>query len=157
MKIKEQEELFRTDLLKRRQTDFMTGSRFSYLFDKKGIDPAYFVLMEPDDLPTRKKVSWTNGSMHFPSDKFPLATYGYKHAVVLSKGLEDRNRRIIAIDHGSWVDGLWVGLLRRQVRQGTLDSSAWCYGVLLGLEDSEIYQAMVKDWTKKLLTKTVPF
>jgi len=149
----EQGKLFpQAERLKLRQARVkrLTRSYFDRLW-KKGYDPAYILEIEPDDLPTLAEVYVRSEICVVPAQG--TVTLGRKKAIVLSKGLEDPDRRIVARDGGGWIFGLWIALLQRQVREGTEKAKGWCYGVITELECDEFAEFQIDRWTKDLLSK----
>lgn len=138
---------------------------------RKGWDPAYFVDAQPDDFVTLAD-RWIGGfgksfvvsidpSTVKPVDLNQVALEQYivrRRCVVLSKGLEDTNRRIVAQDDDSgWIVGLWVALLRRQLKTGTLNVKAWSFETLIDLErDGAYFKNQAETWIKDLLQKETP-
>jgi hypothetical protein len=129
---------------------------------RKGWDPAYILEVEPDDIPTlaevwrkRKQIDILPGSTACPETTVPVDGFSVDRlkAVVLSKGPEDQNRRIVAIDDGGWITGLFIALLQRQVLEGTEAAQGGCYATLINLELYEGWEFVVDRWTKDLLTK----
>lgn len=125
---------------------------------KKGWDPAYILEVEPDDIPTfaevwRKADGMDTTVMTTPKPENPGFHVRRLKAIVLSKGPEDLNRRIVAQGDGSWLFGLFVALLQRQVRDGTMATQGKCYATITNLECDEMRQALIDNWTQELLTK----
>lgn len=127
---------------------------------KKDYDPGYIVQVELDDIPSLARVTrkstlncvilkGPDGVEHKSDEAF----YRELKAVVLSKGLEDQNRRIVAEDDGGWITGLYLSLLQRQVRDGTEAVKGTCYATLTRLECDEGWQHVVDRWTQDLLLK----
>jgi hypothetical protein len=127
-------------------------------FWKKGWDPAYLLKVAVDDIPTLAETWKQVDSL---GDVVSTAAAPGKRdleirrirALVLSKGIEDRNRRIVAIGGGSWMFGLLVALLQRQVRQGTMDVQGKCYATLTNLECCDNWGVVVDRWTTDLIHK----
>jgi hypothetical protein len=126
---------------------------------KKGWDPGYFVELEPDDYPTlATRIRFERFGMvdHGNGKKVPILNEYRTRAVVLSKGIDDTNRRIVGQGDG-WVIGLWISILRRQIKQGSLDVKAWAFEVLTGLERDDAYwHTQADNWTTDLLQKNAP-
>ena len=155
-------ELFERKLLKQKVEPRMGESRFFYLM-KKGLDPAYYLELVPEDYPTWRRVSWLVNIDQLivgPINRLHnTVTYYEKsgHVVVLSKGLQDLDRRIVGRGSTAFTDGFWIALLRRQLRTGSLDVRAWCYETLLDLERHELWGHVYENWTKKLMGLRTPF
>jgi hypothetical protein len=127
-------------------------------FYGKGWDPAYLLNIEKDDIPTYADV-WrrADGIQEMVSTAAAPAVSDFPirrlKAVVLSKGPEDQNRRIIAIGDGGWLFGLFVGLLQRQVREGTMATQGKCYSVITLLENDEMREVVMDIWSSELMLK----
>lgn len=125
---------------------------------KKGWDPAYILNLEPDDIPTLADVWRKADGLHevvstsTPPPK-PQMEIRRLRAVVLSKGPEDQNRRIVAQGDGGWLSALFIALLQRQVRDGTMRTQGICYAAITNLECDEGWQFSMDKWTQELLTK----
>lgn len=151
-----QEEFFRPDL----RVERMKESLFEKLL-RRGFDPAYALKsIAPDDRVTiaERPKHLQTGAYDFKEKKFLAAVAPTRrYAIVLSKGPGDRDRRIVAQADGStgWLVGLYVGLLRRQVKEGTRDVKAWAFETLLDLERMEgiglVNRFTAENWTQKLV------
>jgi hypothetical protein len=134
--------------IKRSQLESIDRRLFVDLLDD-GWDPGYILKVEPDDIPSftkaREKVDVILGP-DFRVKKF--------YVVFLSKGPNDPNKRIVAMDEfGDWVRYLWISLLRRQVREGTQEVKVECYNTLEKLECDEGWRSTVDRFTQDLLSK----
>lgn len=168
-KIEGEPELFATKPIKAKLVDRMKESYFKLLL-RKGWDPGFFLEVERDDYPTlamrlvggfaqQKEVAVDPATKANPvltySDMGPFL--GRRRCVVLSKGPEDQNRRIVAQHDDGWIVGLWISLLRRQLKQGTIDVQSWCFSTLLDLERTEsFFHVQYESWLMDLLTKEQP-
>lgn len=115
----------------------MTRSVWDRLW-KKDYDPGYLIKIQSDDIPSMRKIYEQTMGMN---------------AVILSKGPEDLNRRVIAWDGKGWVVGLFVSLLQRQVREGTDATKGVCYATLTHLECDGFWMHVVDRWSQELLVK----
>lgn len=127
---------------------------------KKGWDPGYFIEAQPDDYPTLlDRLICVDKGGHVQGmgglvQVSPL--FERRRGLVLSKGREDQNRRIVALGDG-WVVGLWIATMRRQIKLGTVDVKAWCFEVLIGLERQDsFFHNHYENWIKDLLQKEAP-
>lgn len=136
----------RLKLLQARITQ-MTASQWNRFY-KKGWDPSYMLVVEKDDIPTLSEV-WKKDPMVGSTELFLKKI----KTVVLSKGPEDQNRRVIAAGDGGWIFGLFFALLQRQVREGTMATQGRCYATITELENDEVRQVMVDNWAQELLLK----
>lgn len=127
---------------------------------KKGWDPGYFVEIAPDDFVTLgqrllKIVDRTTMDAGNGQTVTVEAQFGRERVVILSKGWDDPDRRIIA--RGDWVVGLWISLLRRQIKGGCLNVQAWSFETLTSLErDDAYFRTQADNWTRELLQKEAP-
>jgi hypothetical protein len=168
-RIRGQTELFDVRSVKAQVVNRMPRGYFLKLM-RKGWDPAYFVDVAPDDFVTLGErliggfgqacvVSIDPSSPSVPGDVSVIrdAYLARRRCVVLSKGREDTNRRIVAQDDDGWIIGLWIALLRRQLKTGTLDVKAWSFETLTDLErEGSYYKNQAESWIKDLLQKEVP-
>lgn len=131
----------------------MTRSRFAFLV-KKRFNPAYFIRIEADEIPTItiRRYSCLVGAGEDP--KLPVIRS--VRALVLSKGPADANRRVVAEDSGLWVEQLWVCALLRQLRHGTLEVKAWCYETLSDIESDGPMASFVSGWIRDFSLKEEP-
>lgn len=152
-----QEELLPLD----RRVDRMDEKLFDKLLDR-GFDPAYALRsIKPDDRVTVAERDLPRNMAKDPSGKVVAieAIPRRRYAIVLSKGPNDRDRRIVAQTDGStgWIVGLYVGLLRRQVKEGIRDVKAWAFETLLDLERMEgpglVNRFTAENWIQQLVMK----
>lgn len=160
----DEKDLFRPDEADK-HVDRLTKSQFERIL-KRGFDPAYVLRVEPDDRVTiaERPMRISRGfTKDLREELAKLGTMGrdltMNYCVVLSKSRLDRNRRIVAQSGGSdkqWLVGLYVGLLRRQVKEGTKDIKAWAFETILDLERIEfgvVNQITLDNWTRDLIAK----
>ena len=145
--------------LKNARVDRLTRSYWDRLW-KKDYDPGYILKLEPDDIPsiTRLTVVDPPASPALAAPQTPVPgspNFAVRElvAVVLSKGLEDVRRRVVAADSGGWITGLYLSLLQRQVREGNEVTQGKCYAILTRLECDPDWQFRVDRWTQDLLLK----
>jgi len=111
----------------------MGESRFFYLM-KKGLDPAYYLELVPEDYPTWRRVSWLVNI-----DQLIVGPINRLHNTVT---YYEKSGHVV---------------VRRQLRTGSLDVRAWCYETLLDLERHELWGHVYENWTKKLMGLRTPF
>lgn len=167
-RVRGQIEMFDARAVKAQVVNRMVKGYFNKLM-RKGWDPAYFVEVEPDDFVTLadRMIGGFGNSCVVNLDpnaqatrdpnKIELETYlTRRRCVVLSKGLEDRNRRIVAQDEDGWVIGLWIALLRRQLKTGAIHVQAASFETLTDLEREGYFKERAENWIKDLLQKEAP-
>lgn len=168
-RIQGEPELFDTRSVKGKIVERMAHSYFRSLL-KKGWDPGFFVDVQADDYPTlgtryiggfghKLDVDVDPAAKGDPIDTNIVQTVFLerRRCVVLSKGPEDTNRRIIAQDTDGWVVGLWISMLRRQLKKGNINVQAWCFSVLIDLENIEsFFHTQHEEWIKTLIQKEQP-
>lgn len=130
-----------------RAVDVMTRDLWQRLL-RKGYDPAYAVKLEKSDIP-----SITETFRYPPGADRARFRPVRSMAVVLSKGPLDRSRRVVAESRDGWVRGLYIALLRRQVREGLEPVKGKCYAVLVTLEFDDGWGFLTDRWLDELLTK----
>lgn len=158
-RVRGQAEMFDARAVKAQVVNRMARGYFNKLL-RKGWDPGYFVDVQPDDFVTLgerlvETGSWTdmvNGTQKGPK----MVIHERRRCVVLSKGLEDRNRRIVAQDSDGWVVGLWIALLRRQLKTGAIHVQAASFETLTDLEREGYFKERAENWIKDLLQKEAP-
>ena len=164
-------ELFQTKPIKAKCVDRMKESYFKLLL-RKGWDPGFFLEIQRDDYPTlamrlvggfaQQKEVVVDPAAKTPADGLAVDPnmgpfLERRRCVVLSKGPEDQNRRIVAQHDDGWVIGLWISLLRRQLKQGTIDVQSWCFSTLLDLERPDsFFHVQHENWVAELLKKEQP-
>lgn len=163
-RVRGQADMFTDRQVKAQIVNRMPEGYFKKLL-KKGWDPGYFVEVQPDDYPTLGE-RWvgeaTSGVIGSTGLVVNVPIFWRRlRCLILSKGPEDLNRRIVAQGHsdrGGWVIGLWIAMLRRQLRTSTsLNVKAWCFEVLTTLErDDAYFSGQAEEWTQELLKKDAP-
>lgn len=167
-KIDHEAELFDAKTLKGKIVERMTEGYFKKLL-KKGWNPGFFLEVKPTDYPTLA-IRYVGGfgtqkivtvdptrSTEDAYDGQLQAVLQRRRCLVLSNGPEDQNRRIVAQNDDGWVVGLWIAVLQRQVKEGTLDVKSWCFSVLLDLENiNSFFHVQADYWVRELLMKEQP-
>lgn len=159
--VRGQQDFFTGQQIKAQIVNRMPEGYFKKLL-RKGWDPGYFVEAEPDDYVTlgERLIHEGHGMFNVGSNGFAgptMPVYERRKCVVLSKGFSDTNRRIVAQSTDGWIVGLWVAMLRRQLKTGTIDIKAWSFEVLTTLErDDAWWKQQAENWTQELLKKNTP-
>ena len=160
-----QADLFDTRLVKGRIVGRMPAGYFRSLLNK-GWDPGFFIEIEPDDYPTLaarliggfgQLKDVTVDPAAAKDQTTGIAYLERRRCVVLSKGPEDTNRRIVAQHTEDWVIGLWISLLRRQLKHGNINVQSWCFSVLIDLESiNSFFHRQHEEWVSTLIQKEQP-
>lgn len=164
-RVRGQGEMFTDRQVKAQIVNRMPEGYFKKLL-KKGWDPGYFVEIQADDYPTLGE-RWIADEIRTISSVGPngagpnMAVHQRRRCVILSKGPEDQNRRIVAqaeVGSAGWIVGLWVAMLRRQLKLSpSLNVKAWCFEVLTTLERHDSYfRQQAENWVEELLKKEAP-
>lgn len=147
------------DKIEKSRTSRMTMAQFRRLWHQ-GYDPAYLLNVADDDIPTLATIkrieevnSVTMGKTTAPKGFIVVED----KAVVLSRSIEDPQRRIVARSEnggpGGWVFDLWVAVLHRQVRDARDRVKGICYGIITQLECDPFWQFKVDRVSQDLLSK----
>lgn len=120
---------------------FISRKRWKWLLLKKRIDPSFLVRISPDEIPIiydRKRMVATNP---------PVVTV--ERFLIIRKYVDHNSRIVARSDYGSreWIFGLFLGLLKRQVKEGSPEVRAWCYERILEYESDPTAQ----NWYRYLL------
>jgi hypothetical protein len=168
-KVDGEPELFNTRRYKGKIIERMSEGYFNKLL-RTGWDPGFFIEVQKSDYPTlatrmiggfaqEKQGTIDPADINDPfKQEIDFGPYlERRRCVVLSKGPDDPNRRIVAQHKDGWIVGLWISLLRRQLKHGMIDVQSWCFSALLDLErDGSFFHVQYENWLAELLTKEQP-
>jgi hypothetical protein len=168
-RVRGEPELFDTRAVKGQVVTRMPKPYFHKLL-RRGWDPGFFVEAQADDYPTlatrligafgaQKEVPVDPAAKSDPT-KVVIDAGDFlerRRCVVLSKGPDDTNRRIVAQDSDGWVVGLWISMLRRQLKKGNINVQSWCFSVLIDLENIDsFFHRQHEEWIATLIQKEQP-
>lgn len=118
-----------------------------------GFDPAYTILIAPCN-----RVVLSRNKKSITSSEYKIALYCDDY---INHRTKDGACRIIAkTTHGcnnkSWIVGLYIGLLRRQIKEGSESIKAWSFEKILDIEKMHIgllNRNALESWTSILICK----